>query len=164
MTLRPLLLSLVTLLVLGASVQAQDQDQDGDRHEGYYYPPVTSEEVYPARATSLPDSDRLRRIGFVIGVTQHQLNLPFPPQWAMYAKGAEAEKLIIVALNDGALATLYQARAMLAQMTSVARSTELFVQVGVEDYYTFLDLLALMGFRQLTISDGRTYAHQYVIE
>ena len=160
MTLRPLLFSLVTIAVLGGSLQAGAQD----RHEGYYYPPVTSEEVYPARASVLPDSDRVRRIGFVVGVTQHQLSQPFPPQWALFAKGAEAEKLIIVALNDESLATLYQARAMLAQMTAVARATELFAQIGAEDYYTFLDLLAIMGFRQLTISDGRTYAHQYSIE
>ncbi|NNG03842.1 MAG: molybdopterin-guanine dinucleotide biosynthesis protein A, partial [Inquilinus sp.] len=59
---------------------------------------------------------------------------------------------------------LFQARAMLAQMTAVARSTEVFIQNQVEETYTFLDLLKLLGFKQLTISDGHSYAHQYAIE
>ena len=138
--------------------------QDGDRHAGYYYPPLTSDEVYEAPIEPSLDSDRARRIGFIIGVTQEQFARPYPPPWAMYAKGTEAEKLIIVALDADALATLYQARAMLAQLTSVVRSLPLFVEGEVEEDYNFLDLLAALGFRRLTISDGRTYAHQIRIE
>ena len=148
----------VVLLALGGLAAAQD------RHEGYYYPEVTSVETYPARARTLPDSDRTRRIGFIVGVTRQQLAQDYPPEVAIFTKGAEAEKMIIVALNRDAISSLYQARAMLAQMTAVARSTEVFIQNQVEEYYTFLDLLKLLGFRQLTISDGHTYTHQYTIE
>ena len=135
-----------------------------DRHAGYYYPPVTSQETYPARAPVLPDSDRLRRIGFIVGLTRQQLARDYAPEIAIFAKGAEAEKIIIVALNNDAIATLYQARGLLAQLTAVARSTPIFIENRVEDTYTFLDLLRLLGFRQLTISDGHSYAHQIKIE
>jgi len=49
-------------------------------------------------------------------------------------------------------------------MTAVARSTEVFIQNRVEDTYTFLDLLKLLGYQQLTVSDGHSYAHQFTIE
>ena len=152
------LLIVFFILVIATPVQAQD------RHEGYYYPEVTSTEVYPARGPTLQSSNRLRRIGFVIGLTQQQIQQPFPPQVAVFAKGAEAEKLIIVALNRDAIATLYQARGLLARMTAIARASPIFVDNQVEDYFTFLDLLAMLGFEQLTISDGQSYAHQITIE
>ena len=68
--------------------------------------------------------------------------------------------LIIVALSDGQLNTIYRARALLATFTAVARSTSFFQQHTQPDESTFLDLLKLLGFKQVTISDGRDFAHQ----
>jgi hypothetical protein len=82
----------------------------------------------------------------------------------MFAKGTESEKLIIVAVEDGPLDTLYRARAVLANMTSVARLTPLFQELNVVETFTFFDLLYMLGFTQLTISDGREFAHQVVFE
>lgn len=149
--------------VLAAVMVAADVAA-ADRHEGYYYPTVTSRETYVARAITLPDSDRARRIGFIVGLTRQQLAQDYPPEVAIFTKGTEAEKMIIVALNRDAISSLFQARAMLAQMTAVARSTEVFIQNRVEDTYTFLDLLKLLGYELLTVTDGHSYAHQYTIE
>ena len=154
---------LMSVAVLAAVIVSADVAA-ADRHEGYYYPTVTSRETYVARAITLPDSDRARRIGFIVGLTRQQLAQDYPPEIAIFTKGAEAEKMIIVALNRDAISSIFQARAMLAQMTAVARSTEVFIQNRVEDTYTFLDLLKLLGYRQLTVSDGHSYAHQYTIE
>ena len=41
-----------------------------DQHVGYYYPPPQTIETYQARAETLQDSDRSRRIGFVVELTQ----------------------------------------------------------------------------------------------
>lgn len=159
------MIGVAVMLMLAAGVPAAvAQEPDDDRHAGYYYPPVTSGEVYPARSQTLADSDRTRRIGFVVAMTQEQMTRPYAPIFAMYAKGAEAEKLIIVSLNRDSLVTLYQMRSFLAQMTAQARATPFFVENRVEDWYTFLDLLKLLGFTQLTVSDGQTYSHQYLIE
>ena len=81
----------------------------------------------------------------------------------MFAKGDDAEKLIIVALDDGVMRTLFRARAVLAQMTAVARSTSMFNDMGVADSYTFFDLAKMLGFKQITVSDGVTYAHQITL-
>ena len=82
----------------------------------------------------------------------------------MFAKGDEAEKLIIVALDDQGIATIYHARALLAQLTAVARASEFFSELGVATYFTFFDLARMLGFERLTISDGISFTHRVDIE
>ena len=135
-----------------------------DRHDDYYYPALTSSEVYVSPAEILPGSDHVRRIGFVVGLTQQQFGRGYAPEVAIFAKGTYAEKLIIVALNESAIVTVYQARAMLAQMTALARATPIFIENRIEGSHNFLDLLKMLGFTQLTISNGQTYSHRIDIE
>jgi len=142
-------------------VLAQEND---DRHAGYYYPEPATTEVYEARAYTLPEASRKARIAFVTGITNEQNKAPYPPQAAIFAKGSEAEKLIIVALEDGRIDTIYRARAIFAQMTAVARLLPMFAQLGVEDFYTFFDLAKMLGFEQITVSNGREFAHQVLIQ
>ena len=135
-----------------------------DRHAGYYYPEPATREVYKARSQTLPEADRGTRIGFVTGIANQLANQPYPPQAAMFAKGTEAEKLIIVALVDGRIDTLYRARAVLANMTAAARMLPAFQELGAQSRLTFLDLAHMLGFKQVTISNGRAFAHQVIIE
>jgi hypothetical protein len=79
---------------------------------------------------------------------------------AIFAKGAEAEKLIITALGPGRYDTLYRIRGLLALLTAEARQTPIFQDLQVEDVFTFLDLLGLLGFQQLTVTNGDNFAHR----
>lgn len=144
--------------------ESQAEADEGDHHEGYYYPKVNSVEHYPARVYALPESDRVRRQAFVIGLTKQLVTGQYAPSYAVFCKGEQSHKLIIVALRDGELNTIYRARALLATFTSVARSTAFFQQHTQPDEATFLDLLKLLGFTQVTISDGRDFAHQIIID
>ena len=134
-----------------------------ERHAGYYYPAPRSQEVYTARAKVLSDSDRKRRIAFVTALTIETLSQPYPPQYVVFAKGDDAEKLIIVATQDNTFNTIYRARALFAMLTAVARQTAFFQDFGVEDFFTFFDLAKLLGFTQITISDGNKFAHRVII-
>lgn len=135
-----------------------------DRHSEYYYPKPTTE-TYKARANVLPEASRRSRIAFVTHVMNEMITKnPYPPQYAIFAKGAEAEKMIIVALHGNSYNTLYRMRALLAILTAVARATPLFQEERVEDYFTYLDLCKMLGFKQLTVSDGKSFAHQIKIE
>ncbi len=136
----------------------------GDRHAGYYYPEPATREVYEARSSTLPEADREMRIGFVTGIAQRSAIQPYPAQAAMFAKGTEAEKLIIVALADGRIDTIYRARAVLANMTAAARMLPAFREMGVRSTFTFLDLAKMLGFKKITITNGRDFAHQVIIE
>ncbi len=154
----PILGALVVLSVWLAAAAAED------RHAGYYYPPPQSSEVYTARVAPLADSDRVRRIGFVTGLTKEMLGARYAPAYAIFAKGAEAEKLIIVGLADGQLNTVYRARAVLAMLTALARLTPFLRDNAAVEETTFLDLLKLLGFTQVTVSDGADFAHQIELE
>jgi hypothetical protein len=133
------------------------------RHEGYYYPRITSREVYMARAQTLRDSTRQRRLTFVTAMAALQSKEPYAPTYLMYAKGDQAEKMIIVATQAGNLDTLYRMRALLATFTYAVRETPLFQQFRVDELFTFLDLLKLMGYTSLVVTDGSAYAHQIEI-
>ncbi|MDP6689958.1 MAG: molybdopterin-guanine dinucleotide biosynthesis protein A [Alphaproteobacteria bacterium] len=131
-----------------------------ENHAGYYYPAITSQEVYQARSPAMSSANRETRIGFVVAQTSGQRQLQYPPRFAMFAKGDEAEKLIIIGLDEHSFATLFRARAVMAQLTASARGSALFRNMAVEDLFTFFDLAKMLGFRQITVSDGRNYAHR----
>jgi hypothetical protein len=61
------------------------------------------------------------------------------------------------------LGTIYRVRALLATLTASARMTPIFRENGVEDLLTFLDLLKMLGFKQITVSDGDKFAHQILL-
>ena len=134
-----------------------------DRHAGYYYPNPASQESYGSKARALPGANRTRRVGFIVNVTKGLIEQPYAPTYAIFAKGADAEKLLIIALEDGVLDTIYRARAQLAVLTSVARTMPIFRNVDASEI-NFFDLLKMLGFKQLTISDGDRFAHQVLIE
>lgn len=136
-----------------------------DRHEGYYYPPLqTPPEIYKARAVTLAEASRARRIAFVTALTNQMMRNPYPPPFAIFAKGDDAEKIIIVGLYEGNYNTIYRARGLLAMLTARARMTPVFRKHQVEDVFTFFDFLKLQGFERLTVTDGKSFSHQIRFE
>jgi len=135
-----------------------------DRHAGYYYPKPVTQEAYRSRTRTLPDASRQARVAFVTSLTNSMIkNNSYPPQFAMYSKGSRQQKLIIVGLRDDAYNTIFRTRALLAQLTAVARTTRLVREQMKPSHLTFLDFLNLMGFEQLTVSDGKEFSHQITI-
>ncbi len=135
-----------------------------DRHAGYYYPIPATQEVYKARSEVLPQAARAARIGFVTGIMNRVSKNPYPPQVAIFAKGDEAQKLIIVSLVDGRMDTIYRARAVFANMTASARLLPAFREMRVQETFTFFDLAKMLGFKRITITNGRNFAHRVTLE
>ena len=147
------------LAVLGTQPARADDNQIG-----YYYPKPQIVEHYHARVANLPDSDRDRRLAFVIGLSKANDLKPYPPTYFLFAKGDDADKLIIVGTMDGELNTVYRSRALLANLTASARLTEFFQKNAAAEYATFLDFMKLLGFKEVTITDGVAFAHQIKVE
>jgi hypothetical protein len=167
----PIAFGLVTLGIHSGIAAAQDsvsfskdaqEEQSG--HEGYYYPKPQTLEHFVSSAITLPESDKIRRQSFVIGMTKQLLDGKYAPGFAIFAKGQQSEKLIIVGMIDGQLNTVYRARALLAELTAVARSTPFFQQNTQPEESTFFDFMKLLGFHQVTITDGRSFAHQVIVD
>lgn len=151
------------LVIVGLGMPISALTAERDRHAGYYYPIPATAEVYEARSVTLPDSTRKRRVLFVTELTNQMMDSPYPPPFALFAKGEDAQKMIITALYDGAYNSVYRMRGLLAQLTARARATPIFRDNEVEDRYTFFDLLKLLGFTRLTVTDGRSFAHRIQI-
>jgi hypothetical protein len=49
-------------------------------------------------------------------------------------------------------------------LTAVSRVTPFFRENTLPEYATFFDLLKLLGFQQLTVTDGVALTHQVTIE
>lgn len=151
--------------LLGAILLLAQPAGAADRHAGYYYPEPESQETYHARAQVQPDSSRATRIGFATELSNQMMKSnPYPPPFHIFAKGDQAEKMIIVATGPNMYDTLYRMRGLLAALTANARSTPFFQDHGVEDYFTFFDLARLLGFERITVSDGDKWAHQIFLE
>lgn len=154
------------LLIAGIAVSAprtpaMAQDGGVDRHIGYYYPAHPEPEVYVARAGVMPEATRALRIGFITGLTKSQLEKESHPNVVIFAKGSEGEKMIVVSLEEGYIDTLFRARAFFALLTGSARTLPIFRELGVEDSFTFFDLARLLGFKQITWSNGVDESYQW---
>ena len=148
------LLALILTLAAAAPAAAQD------RYIGYYYPEITSEEAFDREIRSSAGSNKAVRLDFLTSMTNAQLTSPESPRYVFFAKGRGAETLILVALDDDIFKTLFRARAVMAQMTSRLRDTPLFVSQDLQFVATFYDLLQILGFETLVISDGERWAHK----
>ena len=135
-----------------------------DRYIGYYYPKPTSTEVFESQLQTLPNMDRAQRIQFTTVVSQGTIQSAYRVPYAVFAKGEKADKMIIVGMQGGELNTVYRMRALLANMTTMSRLSPFFQERTVAEDATFFDLLKLLGFRELTITDGEKTTHQVTIK
>ncbi len=147
-----------------ASFAPAEDDSQQSTHEGYYYPKPQTVEHFVSSVVTLPESNQTRRQAFVIGMTQKLMDGQYAPGFAIFAKGSQSEKLIIVGMIDGQLNTVYRARALLAELTSVARASAFFQQNTPPEASNFFDFMKLLGFHQITITDGRNFAHQVIVD
>jgi hypothetical protein len=152
-----ILIAAIIAVSLGGTAMAAGKDS-------YYYPPVTSEEVFVRDLAVAPPAGRAVRVGFTTQITKAQLAAPESPRFVIFAKGDEAQHMIIIALDDQVFKTIYRARAMLAQLTSNARGTDFFVNNNIQDHATWFDLAKMLGFEDMVISDGATWSHRVIFE
>ena len=156
--------ALAALWALAALGSGRAADTSTESHSSYYYPPPQAVETYHSLVGTMGDANRLRRLAFVTGMSERMFKNPYPPPFAIFAKGDQSERLIIVALTDGSYNTLYRARALFAMLTAVARLTPIFRDAKVDELSTFFDLCKMLGFTSVIWSDGRDTAHEVRIE
>lgn len=134
-----------------------------ERYVGYYYPRPTSTETYTSQMQTIAGVDRAQRIQFVTVVSQGTLQSSYRVPYAVFAKGEKGDHLIVVGLQSGELNTIYRIRALLANMTTMSRGSPFFQEHTVAEDATFFDLLKLLGFHDVTVTDGEKITHQVAI-
>ncbi len=135
-----------------------------DRYVGYYYPKPTSTELFESQMQPIAGIDRPQRIQFVTVVSQGTIQSAYRVPYAVFAKGEKGDKLIIVGMQAGELNSVYRMRALLANLTTMSRLSPFFQEKTVAEDATFFDLMKLLGFTQVTITDGEKTTHQVTIK
>lgn len=135
-----------------------------DRYIGYYYPKPGTVENYGSTMQTIAGAERAQRVQFATVVSQGTIQSAYRVPYAVFVKGEKAEKMIIVGLQPGEMGTIYRARAILANMTTMSRLSPFFQERTVAEDANFFDLLKLLGFKQLTITDGDKFTHQVNIK
>jgi hypothetical protein len=135
-----------------------------DRYVGYYYPKPNSTEVYESAMQTIAGVDRPQRVQFVTVVSQGTIQSAYRVPYSVFVKGEKADKLIIVGLAPNEFGTIYRMRALLANMTTMSRMSPFFQERTVAEDATFFDLLKLLGFTSVTITDGDKLTHQVTIK
>ncbi len=173
--------SLAIALLVAGSASAQDKPEKKaaakpaaaattaassgeDRYVGYYYPKPASIETYESTMKAIDGVDRPQRVQFVTVISQGTLQSAYRVPYAVFVKGEKADKLIVVGLQAGELNTVYRERALLANMTTMARLSPFFQEHTVAEDATFFDLLKLLGFSSVTVTDGEKIAHQVIVK
>ena len=141
-------------LVFAGAVAAED------RYVGYYYPEITSEETFDRVIRASQGAGKAVRVDFVNVLTTAQLEAPESPRFVFFAKGEDAATLILTGLDDDVFSSIYRARAILAQLTVSVRRGGFFRQEELQYVATFYDLLQLMQFDELLITDGESWTHR----
>ncbi len=137
---------------------------DEDKYIGYYYPKPNSTEVYQSAMQPVGGVDRAQRVQFVTVVSQGTIQSSYRVPYAVFVKGEKADKMIIVGLAPNEFGTIYRMRALLANMTTMSRLSPFFQERTVAEDATFFDLLKLLGFTSVTITDGDKVTHQVTIK
>jgi hypothetical protein len=128
--------------------------------EDYYYPPVRSSEIFDRTLQPAEAADRAARLAFVREITMRQFSASTPKRYALFAKGEGAHEMIITALDDDVFATLFRARAVIAQLAAPAHQTTFFETNPIAEVATFYDMMKRLGFDSLTLTDGRSWSHR----
>ena len=135
-----------------------------DKYVGYSYPKPTTVENYTSPMQTIQGAERAQRVQFVTVVSQGTIQSADRVPYSVFVKGDKAEKLIIVGLQPGELNSIYRVRAILANMTTMSRLSPFFQERTVAEDATFFDLLKLLGFQTVTITDGEKVTHQVTIK
>lgn len=151
--------SFISAGLLAAAIAAPSLSK-ADSREGYYYPLVTSEETFSRTLGNPPPADRTVRANFITEITKAQLDAPESPRFVIFAKGQRSQHMVIIALDDEIFRTVFRARAVLAQLTSNARSTAFFQSNNLQYVATWFDLAKILDFKDIVISDGATWSHR----
>jgi hypothetical protein len=161
--------ALAVALIVAAPALAQQKPAPAapaaeDKYIGYYYPKPNSTEVFTSSLQTVTGVDRPQRVQFVTVVSQGTIQAAYRVPYAVFVKGEKADKLIIVGLAPQEFGTIYRMRALLANMTTMSRLSPFFQERTVAEDATFFDLLKLLGFASVTITDGDKLTHQVTIK
>lgn len=131
---------------------------------GYHYPKPIGAETRKTIVSDLETPPFEVRVQVVSGLSNVIAARPYPPIFFPLTEGDEEKIMVMMSTGSNDVETVYQARAIVDQLSSLVRNNPLFAEYGVESYASFFDVLKLWGFEMLVITDGDEFAYAFIVE
>lgn len=130
--------------------------------EGWAYPPATETEIRVTHFGARSGVGPLER-QYLVDRINMEMSVPVLSAPIVVQGVGETRDTLVVMVSgtDGAL-TPYIARALLARTTSVIRFAPVVTEMGLSEELDVYEVAAVLGFRQIVVTDGRkvTYVTQ----
>lgn len=125
-----------------------------------FFPDISITETNVATSIQVDPQSGLMRQDFADYINLKTADKPYPPQVSAQLLGENGEALLITAHNNNFISTKYRARAAMARFSSITRTMPVFVENGIGPYVDFVDMLHMVGFKALILSDGNDFSYQ----
>ncbi len=129
---------------------------------GYYYSGISSSE--PVSTIANPSGAGKEERAAVLSRLAILQRARGSGDFYILAEGDALETMIISARPGSRLNSKYQARALMGDITAVARNGKLFQEYGVQTEATFFDMAKIWGFESIIVTNGENFAHQFLIQ
>ncbi len=146
---------LTIFLLLSSAVMAEDR---------LYFPKPSVTRTVIAQSGLIQEASPLNRQNLADFMNVEISNRPYPPHMSVQVLGVKGEALLITAHQNDFINSTYRAEAAMARFSSLTRTMPVFVQSGIGPYVNFTDMLAMLGFKALILSDGVAFAYQVNIQ
>ena len=131
---------------------------DTQTGEGQYFPPVTATEDRPVRFGMMSGAGPAQRQYFTDRVNMETSGRGLSAPIVVQSVGAEQDVLVLMVSGFQEPLTPYISRGLLARMTSVVRFAPAVTEIGLSQKLDVYDVAAVLGFKQIVVTDGRTTA------
>ena len=140
-------------------------DAEGKELAGYqFYPTPKGIENYKSRRRVLSNTQNKTRIVFVNNILRSFFQRGAQERVLVFAKGKNAENMIIMDSVDGNLSTIFKVRAFIEVLPVLLRNTPIYRKFKNNEIPPFLDLAKMNGFKTVTFTDGDKYSYKFILK
>lgn len=171
MYIRRTIAAAITLALLGACQTAPSPTGFADSYqvdpntgEGRFFPPVADTEIHATSYGVMVDAGPLQRQFFTDRINMETSSRGQMAPIVVQSTGEKREVLVLMVPGGEQGLTPYIARALLARTTSIIRFAPLVSEMGMSDQLDVYDVAAVLGFKQVVVTDGRDVAYVTKLE
>ena len=133
-----------------------------DGHQFYPTPKVI--ENYKSRRRVLTSTQNKTRIAFVNNILRAFIHRDAKERVFVFAKGKNAENMIIMDSVNGNLNTIFKVRAFIEVLPVLLRNSPIYRKFKNSEIPPFLDLAKMNGFKTVIFTDGDKYSFRFILK
>ena len=129
-----------------------------------FYPTPKVIENYKSRRRVLTSTQNKTRIAFVNNILRAFIHRDAKERVFVFAKGKNAENMIIMDSVNGNLNTIFKVRAFIEVLPVLLRNSPIYRKFKNSEIPPFLDLAKMNGFKTITFTDGDKYSFRFILK